>query len=176
MTDPLTVRAGEKGVVRLFGLDMPPEQARFLREPGAAAQVLGVPDLDPDQVEVFAIADLEGVGLDGYLASGHGIPDSEIAPHRPRLQAVTGWVMVVRSRAFGGQALQLAPVDGVRLIATFTEPGTDWSSAGRIETDSARRGGAAAPRATRARAQRIGGTVFALVIVIVVAIVWLVAG
>jgi hypothetical protein len=176
MTDPLTVRAGEKGVVRLFGLDMPPEQARFLREPGAAAQVLGVPDLDPDQVEVFAIADLEGVGLDGYLASGHGIPDPEIAPHRPRLQAVTGWAMVVRSRAFGGKAVQLAPVDGVRLIAAFTEPGTDWSSAGRIETDSARRRGATAPRATRARAQRIGGTVFALVIVIVVAIVWLVAG
>ena len=176
MTDPLTVRAGEKGVVRVFGLDMPPEQARFLREPGAAAQILGVPDLDPDQIEVFAITDLEGIGLDGYLASGHGIPDNEIAPHRSRLQAVTGWAMVVRSRAFGGRALELTPADGVRLIATFTEPGTDWGSAGRIESASARRGGTTSPRAARARARRIGGTVFALVMVIVVAIVWLVAG
>ena len=174
--DPLTARAGEKGIVRLFALDMAPEQARFLREPGAAAQALGLASLEPGQVDIFAVSDLDDLGLEGYLTEGAGIAPDRVAADRARLRALEGWVMAVRSPAFGGRAAQIRPQAGVRLIGVYAEPGTDWSSAGRIETDSARRGGAAAPRATRARAQRIGGTVFALVIVIVVAIVWLVAG
>jgi hypothetical protein len=174
MTDPLTVRAGEKGIVRLFALDMHPEQARFLREPGAAAQVLGVPALDEGEIEVFAVADLEELGLEGYLTQGFGITPDQIAPDRARLTDLTGWAMAVRSRAFGGQALHLAPADTVRLIGAWAEPGTDWTG-GRIDTASARPGGGASPRATRQRAQRIGGTVFALVIAVVLAIVWLVA-
>lgn len=174
MTDPLIVGTGEKGIVRLFALDMAPERARFLRdEPGAAAQVLGVAALDDDQIEVFALADLDDLGLDGYLAEGFGIAGDRIARDRAALLAVTGWAMAIRSRAFGGRALHLAPAKGVRPVGAWAEPGTDWTG-GRIDTAGARRAGAS-PRAARAHAQRIGGTVFALVIAIVVAIVWLVA-
>ncbi len=46
----LTLSAGERGVIRLFALDMRPEEAKFLHEPGAADQVLGVSGLDPEQI------------------------------------------------------------------------------------------------------------------------------
>ncbi|MCB1365782.1 MAG: hypothetical protein KDK02_16830 [Rhodobacteraceae bacterium] len=176
--DPLTARAGEKGIVRLFALDMAPEQARFLREPGAAAQALGLASLEPGQVDIFAVSDLDDLGLEGYLTEGAGIAPDRVAADRARLRALEGWVMVVRSPAFGGRAAQIRPQAGVRLIGVYAEPGTDWTSDGAIETASARPGGAGArpaPREARARSRRAGAAVFAVVMLIVAAVVLLVA-
>lgn len=166
MSDALTIPAAETGKVRVFALDMPPERAKFLREPGAADQVLGqLPGgapLNPAYVEVFPIADLEQLGLAGYLHEGCGIPTDQIAPDRERLQALTGHVMLVYSRAFDGQATQLTPAPELRLIATYGEPRTDWHAPAPLETDSARPRASAsqAPRAARARARRIGAGIF----------------
>lgn len=174
--DPMQVRPGEKGLVRLFALDMPPERARFLREPGAAAQVLGVDGLDPAEVEVFPVRDLEDLGLDGYLAEGCGIAPDRLAADRDRLRALDGWVMVVRSRAFGEKGATLRPDPAVRLVVTYAEPGTDWS-AGPIRARPAAPGlgtGRTAPRQARAQARRIGAAIFTVVMLVVAAIVWMV--
>jgi len=176
MSMAIPVPASERGVLRLFALDMAPEQARFLREPGAAAQVLGVGELDPENVDIFAINDLEDLGLEGYLSEGCGISADQIAPDRERLRGLTGWVMVVRSRAFGGRAVRLTPADSVALTATYNEPATDWSddrSAGPFDVESAKpnsgpgRGLRRAPRADRNRARRIGAVVFAVIMAVV---------
>lgn len=176
--DPLAIRPGETGIVRLFALDMAPKRARFLREPGAAAQALGLEALDPGQVDIFAVSDLEDLGLDGYLTEGAGIAPDRVAPDRARLRAIGGWVMVVRSRAFGGRAERIAPAAGVNLIGVYAEPGTDWTAQGRIETASARPGGAGtrkSPREARASARNTGAAVFAVVMLIVAVIVLAVA-
>ena len=148
----------------VFALAMPAEQARFLREPGAADQVLGISGLDADQIDIFRIEDLEDLGRAGYLADGLGIPPDQIADARATLDAATGWVMVLRSRAFGGRALTLTPADSLRLIATFHEPGTDWSST-PMTTDSAKPYTAPrpSPRQARNEARRIGALLFAVV-------------
>ncbi len=176
--DPLRVRAGEAGVVRLFALEMPPEQARFLREPGAAAQALGVEALDPAQVEIFPIADLDGMGLEGYLAEGFGIDAGQLAPDRDRLRALAGWAMVVRSRAFGGRATRLHPAPGIRPVGTYVEPGVDWTG-GHLEAASAHMGSGPArkpPRQARARARAIGASIFTGVMIALIALVlWLLA-
>lgn len=171
--DPMSVRAGETGIVRLFSLNMRPEQARFLQEPGAAAQALGVAELDPEQVDIFEVSDLEDLGLEGYLAEGAGIPADRIARDRDRLRALTGWVMAVRSRAFGGKPTELKPAKTLDLIGVFAEPGTDWSG-GHIETDSTRPGNGPqlSPRAARAQSQRIGAGVFAVVMLVLAVIAY----
>lgn len=181
MPDPLRVRPGEAGVVRLFALEMPPEQARFLRDGAAAAQALGVEALDPAQVEVFPVADLDGLGLEGYLAEGFGIDAARLAPDRDRLRALSGWVMVVRSRAFAGKGAQLHPAPGIRPLGAYAEPGVDWSG-GHIETASARAGSGppasrrTPPRQARARARAIGASIFTGVMIAIVALVtWLLA-
>lgn len=171
--DALIVPQGERGRIRVFALDMRPEQAEFLREPGAADQVLGLAGLDPAQIDVIRIADLEELGLAGYLTEGCGLPEEQIAPDRAMLQALRGHVLVLRSRAFGGRAAVIAPEPGVRLIATYAEPGTNWR-AEPIRTDSARPYSAArqSPREARARARRIGASLFAVVMTLVALLIW----
>lgn len=174
--DALIVPEGEYGRIRVFALDLPPEQAEFLREPGAVDQMLGLAGLDPTQIDVIRIADLEELGLTGYLTEGCGLPQELIEPDRAMLEALQGYVLVVRSPAFKGKPAVLAPEPGVRLVATYVEPGTDWS-AKPIRSDSAKPYSAPrqSPREARARARRIGGGLFTVVMLLIVFIVWWVA-
>ncbi len=161
----LTVAPHERGVIRLFSLDMRPQEAKFLREPGAADQVLGVNGLDPDQIDIFPVSDLEDLGLYGYLNEGCGVSEDQL--DRTALEAIEGWVMVVRSAAFGGHAVTLAPDPRLHLIGLYTEEATNWSG-GTIETESARPFSAPqrAPEGTQRR--RVGSAILALAILMAI--------
>ncbi|MEX5577567.1 hypothetical protein [Pseudophaeobacter sp. A-200-2] len=174
MEGVIHIPAGEHGVIRLFQLDMRLEQAVFLREPGALAQVLGIDALDMEQVEIFPVSDLEELGLAGYLTEGMGVPEEQIAPDRERLAALEGHVMVIRSRAFGGREMRLTPAEQIQPVATYGTPGTSWSGA-PIETESAKPYSAPklAPRKARAEARRIGATLFAVVMGLVGLVLYL---
>ncbi len=172
----LHVRPNETGVVRVFALELPPEQARFLREPGAAAQLLGVASLVDAQVDVIELRDLDEVGLSGYLTEGLGVPEADVATDRELLDSLTGWVMVVRSKAFGGHATTMSLGDGVRLVALLGEPPTDWSAT-PLSTDSAKpySGARTSPREARSQARRIGFTWFAVVMTLIIAgLLWVI--
>lgn len=173
MTDILTVTPGERRVVRLFDLDMAPEHIRFLKsEPGALAQALGVSDIDPDHAEILKVSDLEELGLATYLTEGAGIPEAEIAADRDRLAALKNHVLVVLSRAFGDRAETIRPREGIRPIAIYGQPATDWTAT-PIPTDSAAPG-RTPPREARAAARRTGGLVFAAVMVLLAVMLWLI--
>lgn len=176
MTDGLTVAAGERGVIRVFSLDLPEAQARFLREPGAAQQVLGVKGLDDAHIDIIRLEDLEEVGLNGYLVDGLGVPADQIKPDWKMLGDLTGYVMVLRSSATLGQAMTLKPDPGVSLIASYHEPSPDWSAT-PMTSDSAKPFSAAKPppRIARAEARKIGAAMFAVVMaLIVVVLLWVV--
>jgi len=170
--DALTVRASEHGIIRVFAMDMPAQQARFQREPGALEQILGVTGLDPDYIEIFPVADLESLGLAGYLGDGYGVPETEIAPDRDQLNAVQGYVMVVLSRAFGSRAVTLRPAGTLTLIGLYAQEPTDWSG-DPIQTQSAQLY-TSPPRQARTAARRSGAVVFAVFMLIVAAIVLMV--
>ena len=168
----LTVAPHERGVLRLFSLDMRPEEAKFLREPGAADQVLGVQGLDPAQIDIFPVSDLEELGLYGYLSDGCGVSEDQL--DRDMLDSVEGWVMVLRSAAFGGRAATLTPDPGLRLIGLFTEEATNWSG-GTIETESARPFSAPQTPPEQAGSRRIGSAVLALIFFAIIGgLVWLI--
>lgn len=161
----LIVAPYERGVIRLFSLDMRPEEAKFLREPGAADHVLGVKGLDPDQIDVFQVSDLEDLGLYGYLNEGCGVSEDQL--DRAALEAIEGWVMVVRSAAFGGRAATLAPDPRLRLMGLYTEEATNWSG-GTIETESAKPFSAPQPAPEGIQSRRVGSAILVLVILLVV--------
>ncbi|WP_170551714.1 hypothetical protein [Ruegeria atlantica] len=168
----LTVAPHERGVIRLFTLNMRPEEAKFLREPGAADQILGVAGLDAEQIDVFAVSDLEDLGLYGYLNEGCGVSADQL--DRNALEAITGWVMVVRSAALGDRAATLIPDKRLRLIGLFTEEATNWTG-GPIETESAKPFSAPQPASQNDQPRRIGSAVLALVILLAVGgILWLI--
>ena len=58
MTQPLAIPAEEMRVVRVFRLDMPPAQARFLREPGAVANLLGLDRLDDSGIDILRVQEI----------------------------------------------------------------------------------------------------------------------
>lgn len=120
MSDRFDISASERGLVRLFALDMDSEEVEKLREPDLAA-MLGVERLDVDQVDLFSTNDLTGLGLTGYMTEGLGIPEDELAPDRARLDALKGHLMVVRSAAFQGEAVTLAPRAPLRWVGTYAE-------------------------------------------------------
>ncbi|WP_240931903.1 hypothetical protein [Parasedimentitalea denitrificans] len=158
-------------MIRVFNLDMRPEQARFLREPGALPQVLGIEDINLDQVEIFPISDLEDLGLVGYLTEGCAVPADHITADRERLMELTGHVMLIRSRAFGGEETRLTPAEQITFIGAYGEDQTHWTGA-QIQADSAKPYSAPrlSPRANRAKARRIGASIFAVVMLLLLAL------
>ncbi|MEX0338073.1 MAG: hypothetical protein AB3N11_03440 [Arenibacterium sp.] len=171
----LRVRPNERRVVRVFALEVPPEQIRFMRdESGALADMLGLTSVDLDHVDLIRLSDLDELGLLGYLVEGCDVKEDEVEPSTEILDALQGHVLVVLSRAFGGKAAMLAPKPGLRLVATFGQAATDWSDSETLDIESARPSTSprVSPRQSRAEARRIGGTIFAVFMVAIALILW----
>ncbi|WP_135504510.1 hypothetical protein [Roseovarius aestuariivivens] len=124
MSDRIEISATEAGVVRVFDVDLSPQDLTdFNRRNGSwpLREALDAEMLDADHVDLIRIDDLEGVGLAGYLEDGMGVSAEDIAESRAALDRLTGTVLVVGSRAFGGTAQVLRPRAPLHLVATFTE-------------------------------------------------------
>jgi hypothetical protein len=122
MTDSLTIPPGERGIVRVFAVDLPPEDARaFAADPASVPRALGAPDLDPSRVDVFPISRIAALGLPAFLAEGHGIPADALAADAHRLDALDGYVAIVAAGAFGPAARNLTVAPPLRLVGTYGE-------------------------------------------------------
>ncbi|MEL6452239.1 MAG: hypothetical protein AAFQ19_13355 [Pseudomonadota bacterium] len=141
MSARIDIPANERGIIRVFSLSMDASAARALKEqPEALAAALGTGEgaLDAEQVEVFPVSDLEGIGLSGYLAAGNAVPEDQLAPDRVKLDKLGGWVLILYSRAFADRATTLAPAPALTLIGTYGAARTDWTATERVTADSAK--------------------------------------
>ena len=121
MSDRISISAHEHGVVRVFAVD---DKAGTPSADDALRDALGAEHLETRQIELFDLSDLGEMRLSDYLSEGHGIPAAQMADMRGRLDGLSGRVMIVPSRAFGGQAQQIAPRAPLRLVGRFTEEET----------------------------------------------------
>lgn len=120
---------GERGVVRLFAIDIPISDLSKIKAPKADApplgaqlgRFLGVDWIDPAQAELFDVADLEGLGLTGYLTEGAGIPDADVASHTETLNGVNGVALIVFSKAFGDVETTLQLSRETRFIGRYEQ-------------------------------------------------------
>lgn len=123
----MQVSSSEHGLVRLFAVDLPPEEMDTFREARVDGwpllDALGATTLDLDHVELFDVADLEELGLSGYMVDGLGIAPKDVDEDAARLCNVTGWVLMLRSAAFDGVAQDLSPRAPLKWIGTYAEEG-----------------------------------------------------
>lgn len=165
MSETFTISPTERGVIRMFTLDLPDDQIAGFTEPDFDADApapinaaLGVTLLDTDFVEVFPVSNLAGLGLAGYLTEGLGVPADQVAPNAARLNAIEGHVVIVLSQAFGGFEVTLAPKAPLKWIGTYTEEGASVSFA-PLPSEGAKGVIADAPQKPAKSDARIGGMV-----------------
>ncbi len=173
----INIPNGSPDAVLVFSLDMRAEHMRFLRdEPEALAQVLGLeghePPIDMTHAEIFDVADLEDLGLLGYLSEGLGIHETSLSENGLILDNLRGPVLLLRTRAFGGQSTTLTPSKPLTLIAQLGEYKTNWSDPSMTQNAPPQ---PQSPRAARNRARRIGATLFAVVMTLIFLLVWILA-
>lgn len=134
----LTVRPLERGIIRVFALSMDETAARALRnDPGAQARMLGLERLTEGGCEVFPVADLEELGLTGYLRDGNAVSPEQLEPDRAKLAAVDGWVLILYSRALPEEGATLTPAPELTLIGAYAEPGVDWTPGAPLASKAA---------------------------------------
>ena len=122
MSEALTVREGESGVVRVFRVQLDGAEAvAFAASPDAVARALGVDSLDPEYVDVFPVARLAGLDLTIFLTEGHGIDPESLAAAADRLNGLGGYVAIVTSEAFDGQAVTLRVAAPLELAGVYAE-------------------------------------------------------
>lgn len=129
----MRVSATERGLVRLFAVDLPPEQIQSFRDmpedqeghedsaDWPLAQALGATALDADYVELFDLRDLDDLGLTGYMVEGLGISAADVKEDAARLSSQKGWMLVVLSSAFDGVEQRLTPKSPLRWVGTYKE-------------------------------------------------------
>ncbi|MEQ9258152.1 MAG: hypothetical protein RIG84_03545 [Roseovarius sp.] len=124
MSEHMTVKPGERGLVWVFSVDLEGDDLkRFTRRNGSwpVEQALGAEVQEPEHVEIFPVGDLGELGLEGYLEEGMGIPHDQVADARQALAGAGGTVMVLSSRAFGQEGAELRPSAPLRHLASFSE-------------------------------------------------------
>lgn len=122
----MQVKSGERGLVRLFAVDLPSEEIPSFSsrsKPGnwPLRDALGAMHLDEAFVECFDVADLEELGLVGYMSEGLGLPEAELQQDAARLSGLKGYVLIVLSAAFDSTAQTLTPRAPLRWIGTYAE-------------------------------------------------------
>ncbi|MGR3484466.1 MAG: hypothetical protein ACU0BF_03920 [Paracoccaceae bacterium] len=157
MTPTIEIAAGARDEVLVFALDgpAPADDAGIAAALGTEVDVAGA-------AEVIEVADLTGVGLAGYLSEGMGLEDAQVAADREVLDGLTGAVIVLRARAFGGLPATLSPREGVRLIGRYGPPAP--TPVAPLESASA--GGAIAAGGKGKSDARIGGMVATAALVV----------
>lgn len=115
MSERFEVKPGERGIVRIFAVDLTVDQIKGFD----VAAALGVDRLDAAGIELFPVDDVKEIGLSGYMHEGLGIAADEL--DAARLDALEGYVLVVLSAAFAGQAATVTPKSPLRWIGTYTE-------------------------------------------------------
>ncbi|WP_198571743.1 hypothetical protein [Pelagovum pacificum] len=115
----MQVPASEHGHARVFAVDLDPERAEALT-PDDLAAALGIETLDMEQVELFPIGNLAGLGLSSYLVEGMGMDVDQVRPDASRLDGLRGHVLILLSNAVKGRTLEVGPP--LRWIGTYSEP------------------------------------------------------
>jgi hypothetical protein len=138
----IEINGSDRGTLLVFQLDLPGEAVeRFTVQAGTGEwplkYALGATTLRNGFVDVVDIRDLEQMRLSQYLTDAHNASGAEFKADRPRLDALTGHLVVLPAQAFDNtsQTLRIAPQ--LRLIGSYSEA-TGKASGPKLSSASAK--------------------------------------
>jgi hypothetical protein len=130
----ITIPENDHGQIRVFAttLDLPHEVLQ--KQPGGMLALFGAP-LNPDYVDIVRIDDLMGMSLTRYIHEGYDMaPDLVEAATVDR---ITGYAVLVLSRATDGKETTLEPGFGLRHITTYS-PAASFAAHEALPSESAK--------------------------------------
>lgn len=170
----INIARAEFGTIRVFAVSRPiTDMARALRQQNKAAlasTLLGT-DVTDDDIELFALSDLTGVGLHGYLSDGYDVDKDALRVDRARLEALDGYVLLVFSRINAQGDVTLTPSSDLTLIGTYAEPKAKHT-APPLTTDASKPYSGVTAPAQPPRRSRVGSAFTAAAGVLFILIIW----
>jgi hypothetical protein len=179
--NPKTVTATERGLIRIYGIDLPADEIQLFadspqsggHDPWPLCAALGAAaDLNEESIEIIDVEALGEIGLAGYLTLGNGVTAADVAPYSDLLAGVQGHVAIVFSSAFKGVAQTLSPAPPLRFIAAFREEGAPVTFAA-LPDDSAKGTLSDAPRKKPVSDAAMSGRVATIALLVMAFLVWL---
>jgi hypothetical protein len=168
------IAKSEQGVIRVFAISRPmAEMARALRQqPKAvlASAMLGH-DVSDEDIELFAIADLAGIGLPRYLTEGYDVDAEALRADRTRLEALDGYVLLLHSGAARAGDVILSPSPELTLIGTYTEPKPSHS-APPVAVEAAMPYSGLKPASGAQHRTRVGSALTAAAVLLALLLIW----
>lgn len=170
----IEISGDEQGVIRVFAISRPmADMARALKQQpkkALAATLLGHP-VEDDDFELFAVSDLTGVGLSGYISEGYDVDRTAIRKDHTRLDALDGYVFLLFSQVGKTGTVTLAPAPQLTLIGTYAEPKA-LHAAAPIITDAAKpySGANSLPRETGRT--RVGSALTGVAVLLSLLLIW----
>lgn len=164
----------EHGIIRVFAISRPMvTMARALKQQNKAAlasALLGH-DVTLDDIELFALADLAGIGLYGYLSEGYDLDREALRRDRVRLEALDGYVLLLFSRVSLQGPVTLVPHSDITLIGTYARARAK-SAAPPLTTPSAELYSGVKRKPDAARRSRVGSAITATATLLIILILW----
>lgn len=171
---PLEILKTEHGRIRVFSVSRPmADMARALKQQPKrmlAAALLNHP-VDDNDFELFALSDLTGVGLSGYLSEGYDVDRSGLHKDRARLEALDGYVLLLFSRVSDAGDVTIEPASDLTLIGTYTEARAQHA-ADRVQTEAAKPYSGATPEPSRTARSRAGSMLTGVAVLLILLLIW----
>jgi len=164
----------EHGVIRVFAISRPmATMARALKQQPkrALASALLGHDVMEDDFELFALSDLAGVGLPGYLSEGYDVDKDAVRADRARLDALDGYVLLVFSHVSDSAPITLHPDRDLTLIGIYAEP-LAAHAAVPIAAEAAKRYSGTHSKSVAPERSRAGSVLTAAIAAVILALVW----
>jgi len=113
----LTIPADDHGQIRVFATDadLP---AEVIEKTAHGLKTLFAADLNRDYIDIVRIIDLGDMTLSAYIAEGYDMAPDLV--DKAAVDAITGYAILVLSRATGGIAARLTPSAGVSHVTTYS--------------------------------------------------------
>ena len=113
----LTIPADDYGQIRVFATDMD-LPADALEKSPRGLEYLFEADLNPEYVDIVRLDDLSGMSLSAYIAEGYDMAADLV--DKAAVDAITGYAILVLSRATGGIETTLTLADGLHHVTTYS--------------------------------------------------------